>query len=321
MSSADGRSNLERLLAEGQFVVCGEMSPPKGADKEPLLKKIRHFKGFVDAVNITDNQSASVRMSSGICCMLIHQEGLEPIQQFTCRDRNRLALQSEMLAAYAMGIRNVLCLEGDHPKFGDHPEARGVWDLDSTQLVQLAATMSGGKFMSGEPIEPPPRFFVGAAAHPFGEPFEMRVWSVAKKIEAGARYFQTQPVFDIPKFEVWMKAIRDEGLDKKAAIIPGVMPVRSPKALHYMMDNVPGMRVSREVAERIDHAADPSEEGIEMCVETIRRLREIPGVAGVHIMPVMKESILPRIVEEAGLLPRPSPAWDAVEIESGGERQ
>lgn len=298
-------SNLQALLSSGTFVVCGEMSPPKGPDREALLNKVRHFQGFVDAVNLTDNQAASVRMSSSHCSVLLAEAGLEPIMQATCRDRNRLALQSEILSAAACGVRNLLCLSGDDPSIGDHPESKGVWDLDATQLVQLASGMAEGHFMNGQPISPPPRLFVGAAAHPYGEPFEMRVWSVAKKIEAGAKFFQTQPIFDLGGFEKWMDALRREGLEKRAAIIAGVMPLRSMKALKHMAEKVPGLRFPKELARRIELSDDPESEGVRLCVDTIRRLREIPGVAGIHIMPAMKESLTPRIVEEAGLLPRP----------------
>ncbi|MBI5706667.1 MAG: methylenetetrahydrofolate reductase [Armatimonadetes bacterium] len=298
-------SRLQALLSAGTFVVCGEMSPPKGPDRVALLNKVKHFQGIVDAVNLTDNQAASVRMSSSHCSVLLAEAGLEPIMQATCRDRNRLALQSEILSANACGVRNLLCLSGDDPSIGDHPESKGVWDLDATQLVQLAAGMAEGRFMNEQPISPPPKLFVGAAAHPYGEPFEMRVWSVTKKIEAGAKFFQTQPIFDIGGFEKWMDALRREGLEKRAAIIAGVMPLRSVKALKHMAEKVPGLRFPQELAQKIEAADDPEAEGVRICVETIRRLRQISGVAGIHIMPAMKESLTPRIVEEAGLLPRP----------------
>lgn len=301
-------SNLERLLREGKFVVCGEMSPPQGADKAPILKKCDYFRGVVDAVNLTDNQTAIVRMSSTMSSVFLLEGGLEPIMQLTCRDRNRLAQQSEVLSAYAAGVKNILCLTGDYQTFGNQPDAKGVFDLDSTQLVHTVSDMNGGQFMNADPIKPPPAMFIGAAANPFGEPFEMRVWNLAKKINAGAHFIQTQPVFDIPRFEKWMAAVCDQGLDEKVFILAGVMPVRSVKALTHMRDNVPGMRVAPEYIQRMESAADPKTEGVAMCVEIMQRLREIEGVKGIHIMPVMWESITPELVEKAGLLPRPVPS-------------
>jgi len=296
-------SNLEKLLKQGRFVVSAELGPPAGADRAPILKKCQNFRGVVDAVNVTDNQSAIVRMSSLMCSAILVEQGLEPIMQLTCRDRNRLALQSEILSAGAAGIRNVLCLTGDHQSVGNQPDAKGVFDLDSTQFVHMVDEMNQGFFMNGEPIKPPPSIFVGSTANPFAEPFQMRIWNLAKKINAGAKFIQTQPVFDIPRFEKWMDVVRDEGLDQQTYILAGAMPVRSAKALHHMRDNVPGMRIADEYVKRMEDAAEPQEEGIAICVEILKRLREIPGVKGVHIMPVMWESITPRLVEQAGLLP------------------
>jgi methylenetetrahydrofolate reductase (NADPH) len=300
-------SNLERLLAEGHFVVTGEMSPPLGADKRPILEKCGHFRGAVDAVNLTDNQTAIVRMSSLMSSAFLLEAGLEPILQMTCRDRNRLALQSDVISAAAAGIKNVLCLTGDYQTAGNQPEAKGVFDLDSIQLIRTVSDMNDGRYMNGEPIKPPPRMFIGAAANPFGEPFQMRVWNLAKKIEAGAHFIQTQPIFDLPLFEKWMDAVREEGLDRQIHILAGVMPAKSAKALIYMREHVPGMRVDDEVVARMEASVDPQEEGVAICVETIKRMKEIPGVKGVHIMPVMWPSITPRLVQEAGLLPRPMP--------------
>ncbi|HEY0868369.1 MAG TPA: methylenetetrahydrofolate reductase [Fimbriimonas sp.] len=302
------RSNLERLLSDGRFVVSSELGPPQGADKAPILKKCENFRGCVDAVNVTDNQSAIVRMSSLMVSAFLVQEGLEPIMQLTCRDRNRLAQQAEVLSAYAAGIKNLLCLTGDHQKSGNQPDAKGVFDLDSTQLVHTVSEMNEGFFMNGEPIKPPPRMFVGAAANPFAEPFQMRIWNLRKKINAGARFIQTQPVFDMPLFEKWMRAVRDEGMDQDCAILAGVMPVRSVKGLLHMRDNVPGMRIAPEYIKRMESAADPKEEGIAICTEIMKMLKEMPGVKGIHIMPVMWESITRTLVEEAGLLPRPAVA-------------
>lgn len=311
-------SNLERLLLEGRFVVCGEMSPPQGADKGPILRKCGYFKDVVDAVNLTDNQTAIVRMSSVMSSVFALEGGVEPIMQMTCRDRNRLAQQSDILGAYAAGVRNILCLTGDYQSFGNHPEAKGVFDLDSVQLIRSVADMNEGLFMSGEEIKPPPRMFIGGAANPFAEPFDLRIIRLGKKIRAGARFIQTQPVFDMPRFERWMSAVRDEGYDQQVFILAGVMPVRSVKALLNMRESVPGMSIADEYIKRMESAQDPKEEGVAMCVEIMRQLMNIPGVKGLHIMPVMWESITPRVVEEAGLLPRPRPSPIEQAVETAG---
>jgi 5,10-methylenetetrahydrofolate reductase len=273
----------------------------------------------VDAVNLTDNQTAIVRMSSVVSSYFAISGGVEPIMQMTCRDRNRLAIQSDILGAYALGVRNVLCLTGDYQSFGNHPDAKGVFDLDSTQLVQMVKLMRDEKkFQCGEEMKQEPRMFIGAAANPFGEPFEMRVLNLAKKIAAGADFIQTQPVFDVPLFEKWMNAVRDEGMDQDVYILAGVMPVRSVKALLYMKESVPGMRIAPEYIERMQAVTEKEaamEEGVKIAVEIMKQIREIPGAAGIHIMPVMWESITPRLVEEAGLLPRPElPAEESAEV-------
>jgi methylenetetrahydrofolate reductase (NADPH) len=302
-------SNLEKLLRGEEFVVCGEMSPPQSVDSASIAKKCAYFKGFVDAVNLTDNQTAIVRMSSVVSSYFALSGGVEPIMQMTCRDRNRLAMQSDILGAYAVGIRNILCLTGDHMRFGNHPDAKGVFDLDATQLIQMVKQMRDEKkFLCGEEMKQEPRLFIGGAANPSGEPFEMRVLNLAKKIAAGADFIQTQPVFDVPGFEKWMNVVRDEGMDKEVFILAGVMPVRSVKALLYMKESVPGMRIAPEYVKRLEPITEKEaamEEGVKIAVEIMKQLREIPGIAGIHIMPVMWESITPRLVEEAGLLPRP----------------
>ena len=300
-------SNLERTLAAGNFAVCGEMSPPQHADRAIIAKKCGYFKGIVDAVNLTDNQTAIVRMSSVMSSAFVLEGGCEPLMQMTCRDRNRLAQQADILGAYAAGVKNCLCLTGDYMSFGNHPDAKGVFDLDAVQLIHTLAEMNAGRFLCGEEMKSPPKMFIGGAANPFAEPFDLRIIRLGKKIAAGAHFIQTQPVFDMPKFEKWMSAVRDEGFDELVYILAGVMPVRSVKALLYMKEEVPGMSIADEYIKRMESAEDPKEEGVAICVETIKRLREIPGVKGVHIMPVMWESITPRIVEEAGLLPRPAP--------------
>lgn len=318
-------SNLELLLEQGHFVVCGEMSPPQGADKASILRKCGYFRDVVDAVNLTDNQTAIVRMNSVMSSVFAIEGGVEPIMQMTCRDRNRLAQQSDILGAYAAGVRNILCLTGDWMSFGNHPEAKGVFDLDSIQLIHAVAQLNAGKFMSGDEAKPPPVMFVGGAANPFAEPFDLRIVRLGKKIAAGARFIQTQPVFDVPRFERWMAAVRDEGYDQQVYILAGVMPVRSVRALTHMRDNVPGSLIADEYIKRMEAVKDDkeasAEAGIAMAVEIINQIKAIPGVKGIHLMPVMWESITPRIVEQAGLLPRPKPEIPAQEPDCAGAGQ
>jgi len=301
------KSSLEQLLDDGVFVVCGEMGPPSGPDKAAIIRKCSYFHDIVDAVNLTDNQTAIVRMSSLMSSIYALEGGCEPVMQLTCRDRNRLAQQSELISAYSAGIRNVLCLTGDYQSFGNHPDAKGVFDLDSTQLIHTASELNNGRLLSGDEVKPALNLFIGGAANPFAEPLEMRIFNLGKKIDAGARFIQTQPVFDLPRFMKWMDLVRKEGYHNQTHIIAGVMPVRSVKALQYMADSVPGMSIADEYVQRMAGAEDPKEEGVSICVEIMKRLKDVEGVHGVHIMPVMWESITPTIVERAGLLPRPRP--------------
>lgn len=293
---------LRERIESDQFVVCGEMGPPQSCDGNVIREKSKHFRGYVDAVNVTDNQTAIVRLSSIASAKILLDEGIEPIMQMTCRDRNRLAIQSDLLGAAALGIRNVLCLTGDYQTFGDQPEAKGVFDLDSIQLIGAVATMNSGFFLSGAEIKKPPGFFIGAAANPFAEPFEMRLIRLHKKVAAGAHFIQTQPVFDVAAFTRWMERVIEMGLHEKAAILPGIMPVRSAKSLLYMKEKVPGMKIPEEYIKRMSQARDPQEEGITLAVELIRMLKSMRGVRGIHIMPSQWESVIPTIVKEAGLL-------------------
>ena len=293
---------LREKIESNQFVVCGEMGPPQSCDGNVIREKARHFRGYVDAVNVTDNQTAIVRLSSIAAAKILLDEGIEPVMQMTCRDRNRLAIQSDLLGAAALGIRNVLCLTGDYQTFGDQPEAKGVFDLDSIQLIGAVATMNRGFFLSGSEMKKPPEFFIGAAANPFAQPFEMRLIRLQKKIAAGAHFIQTQPVFDVGAFTRWMERVIDMGLHEKAAIIPGVMPVRSAKSLLWMKEKVPGMRIPEDHIKRMSQARDPQEEGITLAIEVIRMLKGMPGVRGIHIMPSQWESVIPTIVKEADLL-------------------
>jgi methylenetetrahydrofolate reductase (NADPH) len=295
-------SKLEKLLSEGRFVVTAEIGPPKHASAEGIRHHAELLKDYVDAVNITDNQTAVVRLSSIAAAVHCLQKGVEPIVQMTVRDRNRIALQSDLLGAYSLGVRNVLCLSGDHQSFGNHPTARNVFDIDSVQLIATVKMMRDEKkFLCGEEIkEHEPRFFIGAVANPFADPFEFRVLRLEKKINAGAQFIQTQCIFDLDRFDRWMAMVRERGLHQRAAILAGVTPLKSAGAARYMQ-TVPGMVVPDAIVERMKKAADAKAEGVEICVEQIRRLRSIEGVAGVHIMAVMWEEIVPTIVEKAGL--------------------
>ena len=292
---------FKEKIESGTFIVCGEIGPPKSCDGDVIREKSKYFKGVVDAVNITDNQTAIVRLSSIASAKILLEVGVEPIMQMTCRDRNRIAIQSDLLGAAALGIHNVLCLTGDYQKFGDQPEAKGVFDLDSVQLIATAAKMNSGLLLSEQEMKKAPDFFIGAAANPFAEPFEMRLIRLHKKVKAGARFIQTQPVFDMDIFTRWMEKVVEMGLHEKCAILAGVMPVKSVKALYHMKKEVPGVKINDEYINRLENASDPKEEGIKIAIEMIQALKKVKGVRGIHIMPVMWESITPVIVKEAGL--------------------
>lgn len=295
---------LREKITSGKFAVTAEMTPPQGANGDVIRRKAVHFHKAVDGVNITDNQTAIVRLSSIAAAKIALEEGLEPVIQITCRDRNRIAIQSDLLGAAALGIENVLCLTGDHQRFGNHPEARPVFDLDSVQLIATAQRLTEGYFLSGETIKKPPALFIGGAANPFADPIGFRVIRLGKKIQAGARYIQTQPVFDLDRFQEWMEGVRTQGFHEKTAILAGVMPVKSVKALLQMENEVPGIRIPKSCLTRMEISKDQKEEGIKMAVEMVLALREIEGVQGIHLMPLMWESVTPRILDEAGLLDR-----------------
>jgi len=302
-------SQLKRVLEKGEFAVTAECGPPRGADPDAVLKKAKLLKEKVDAVNVTDNQTAIVRMSSLAACSLLKSAGLDPVLQLVVRDRNRIALQSDILGASAMGIRNVLCLSGDHQGFGNQPEAAGVFDLDSIQFVSVVKTMRDqGTILGGEPLSKGPELFIGAAANPFADPLPFRVVRLAKKINAGADFIQTQCIYNMDRFEEWMKMARDKGLTEKVFILGGVTPLKSPGMAKYMRNKVAGMDVPDALIKRIQGVPKEKqkEEGIKICVETIQRLKEMPGVKGVHIMAIEWEETVGDIVERAELLPRPT---------------
>ncbi len=321
MSALKAGSRLERVLTAGHFAVTAELGPPKSADAAVIREKTHLLQNVVDAVNITDNQTAIVRMSSIAAGVLALAEGIEPVVQITCRDRNRIAIQSDVLGACALGVRNLLCLTGDHQKFGNHPASRNVFDLDSIQLIDLLRTMrEEGRFSSGEEIRNskkapvvPPRIWIGAAENPFADPFEFRVIRLAKKAAAGADFIQTQCIYDMERFVEWMRRIRDRGLHERVNILAGVTPLKSLGMARYMRDQVAGVTIPDSYLQRLEKADDKAAEGITICVEQIQQLREVEGVAGVHIMAIEWESKVAEIAERAGLLPRP--ALD----ESGGQ--
>jgi methylenetetrahydrofolate reductase (NADPH) len=300
-------SKLEKLFAAGQFVVTSEIGPLKGASAANIIGHTEESKEFCDGFNLTDNQSAVVRLSSIAAGVHVLAHGGTPIIQMTCRDRNRIAIQSDLLGAYSLGIRDILCLSGDHQSFGNHPTAKNVYDIDSIQLVALVKRMRDEKKMlSGEEMKAEPRFYIGAVENPCGDPVELRVMRLAKKVQAGAQFIQTQAIFDVEKFARWMELVRQAGLAERVNIMAGVLPVKSVRALTYMRDNVAGISIPDTLIERMTKAENPQAEGIAIAVELIGQLRQVAGVKGIHIMPVGWEAALPDIVTRAGLLPRPS---------------
>ncbi len=301
-------SKLEKILAAGHLAVTSECGPPRGTDPEVIVKKANLIKDHVDAINITDNQTSVTRMSSLSACIHLKLLGLEPVLQMVTRDRNRIALQSDILGAASFDIHNILCLSGDHQSFGDCPQGQNVHDLDSMQLLQTVRHMRDeGKFLGGDEIKRPPQMFAGAAANPFADPFEIRVPRLAKKIAAGAEFIQTQCIYNLDKFEEWMRLARERGLLEKVSILAGLTPMKSAGMARYMKKRVPGMDVPDELIKRL--ADTPKEkqaqEGIDVCVESIQRLKEVEGIRGFHIMAIEWEEKVPEIVERGGLYPRP----------------
>ncbi len=309
MSELKSGSNLEKVLKAGHFAFTGECGPPRGANVGHLKEKFAYLKGNVDAVNITDNQTAVVRMSSWAASAIMVQEKMEPNFQMVCRDRNRLAIQSDVLGVHALGIRNMLCLSGDHQKFGNHPQAKNVYDIDSMQLISLVRKMRDeGRFLNDEEIDVPPKLFIGAASNPFAEPFDFRVHRLAKKIEAGADFIQTQCIYNMEKFRDFMKRAVDMGLTEKCCILAGVTPMKSVGMANYMAKSVPGMDVPGDLIKRLKGAGkgQVAQEGIKFALEQIEEFQEMQGVAGVHLMAIEWEHKVPEIAKRAGMLPRPA---------------
>ncbi|MFC1529070.1 methylenetetrahydrofolate reductase [Candidatus Latescibacterota bacterium] len=323
-SKTKSGSNLEKVLTSDNFAVTAEIGPPMDCNAEVVLEKARALKGFADAFNITDNQTGVVRMSSIASAVLIMREGLEPIIQMTCRDRNRLAIQADILGAAGLGMKNSLCIAGDHQSFGTagklkgHPGAKNVYDIDSIQLVSILKGMrDDGVQQGGDPLKENPPLFIGAAWTPLGDPVKIRPFRLKKKIIAGADFIQTQGVFDVEQFSEQMKIISDMGLHERTAILAGIIVPKSLGMLRYMNSSVPGVSVPDSMIKRMEQARssagddkkqaskNQAEEGIKITVELIKQVQEIPGIRGVHIQAIEWEHRVPGIIEKAGLLPRP----------------
>jgi len=304
-------SALRRSLESAQTTVTGEVGPPRGADPEAVRRKVEPLRGWLDAVNIPDGQSAHVRMSNWAGSLLALTAGVEPVMQLTCRDRNRIALQSDLMSAAALAIPNVVLMTGDHPRFGDHPDAKPVFDIDGVQLVWTARTMRDeGRLLSGRKLDPPPSWLIGTVENPFAPPVRFRAARLGKKVAAGAEFVQTQFVFDIPAFARWMSDVRDSGLDQRCKILAGVGPVRSLRALEFMSSNIPGLWIPDEIGRRLrgvpaDRVAD---EGLTMCAEIIQQVLRIPGVSGIHVMAPGFEHGIPEVLARAGLARAQGPA-------------
>ena len=333
-------SNLEKALKAGYFVATGELGPPQSADRDEIAHKAQFLKGIVESVNITDNQTAVVRMSSISVAVMLMELGIEPNIQMTARDRNRIAIQSDLLGAYALGARNLLCLTGDHQTFGNHPQSKNVHDVDSISMLMMCRDMRDAKqFQCGDPIKgQEPRFLLGAASNPFADPFDFRPYRLGKKVRAGADFIQTQIIFNVPKFAEFMRRVVDLGLHEQTYILAGVAPIKSLGGAKYMATKVPGMEVDPQYIERMRNATkdlpsikeikamdDPDEakaarrdrskaaqaEGIQICVDIINACKEIEGVAGVHIMAIEWEEAVDDIVRKTQIGPKYDPARQA----------
>ena len=306
--SANTFSKLQRILEAGHLAVTSECGPPRGSDASKIKKKAELIKDHVDAINITDNQTSVTRLCSLAACVHLKLMGLEPVLQMVTRDRNRIAIQSDLLGAASFDIPNILCLSGDHQSFGDCKEGQNVFDMDSLQLLQTVRRMRDeGKFIGDDEIDRPPRMFVGAAANPFADPFEIRVPRLAKKVTAGAEFIQTQCVFNLDKFEEWIRLARERGLTEKVYILAGLTPMKNVGMAKYMKNRVPGMDVPDDLIKRLSGVPkeEQAAEGIKVCIESIQRLKEVEGVKGVHVMAIEWEEKVPEIVEGADLYPRP----------------
>ena len=303
-------SRLEKIIAAGHLAVTSECGPPRDGRADVVEKKAQLLRNHVDAINVTDNQTAVVRQCSLAACIRLKLMGLEPVLQMVTRDRNRIALQSDLLGATAFGIHNVLCLTGDHQRFGDHPSSVNVFDMDSTRLIQTVKLMrDDGRLLSGhEMADGRPQMFIGAAENPFADPFEIRVLRLAKKAAAGVQFIQTQCIYNMQKFKKWMQGVREMGLHEKVAILAGLTPMKNVGMAKYMKNRVPGIDVPDDIIKRLAGVPKEkqAEEGIQICLEQIEELKQEEGIRGFHIMAIEWEEKVPDIVERAGLYPRPS---------------
>jgi methylenetetrahydrofolate reductase (NADPH) len=301
-------SNLEKILRSGQKAVTCECGPPRGADAEHFRHKATFLKGVGDAVNVTDNQTAVVRFCSLAASKILLEMGLEPVMQMVTRDMNRIGLQSNVLGAAALGIKNLLCLTGDHQSFGDHPQAKNVHDLDSVMLLHAVKNMRDeGKMISGTEVQGRPMMFLGAAANPFADPQEFRVVRMGKKIAAGAQFIQTQCIYNMERFTQFIEMANDMGLTEKAYILAGITPLKSVGMANYMKKFVPGLDVPDSYITRLRGVPKDkvAAEGIKIAVEQIQQCLEMKGIAGIHLMAIEWEEKAPEILKAAGLLPRP----------------
>ena len=302
-------TNLQRTLAQGAFAVTCEFNPPRGIDVDLMRDNAAKLQGKVDAVSVNDNFNARVRMSSWAFSKILLDMGIEPVLQMVTRDRNRIALQSDLLGASALGIQNVLCCTGDHPARGDHPEAKSVFDIDAIQWIAAVKEIGAqGRLMNGKEISGTPEFFVGAAANPFVQSLELHIIRLAKKIAAGAEFIQTQPVLDMERFKEWLGQATERGLTDKCPVIAGVVALKSVAMAEHLRRDVPGIMIPDAIVVRMEAVPEDQQlaEGMKICLEKIEELKETKGVMGVHIMAIGCEEKLPEIIAQADLLPRPS---------------
>jgi len=299
----DSPGRFERVLRAGHFAVTAEIAPPDSADPAEVFTRAAMFDGYVDAINATDGSGANCHMSSVSMCALLTRRGYSMIMQVSCRDRNRIAIQGDVLGASAMGVSNILCLTGDGVQSGDHPEAKPVFDMDCmTSLSMLRGMRDDGEFLSGRKITSPPQVFLGAAANPFAPPFDYRPLRLAKKVAAGAQFVQTQYCFDIDRLKDYMAKVCDLGLHEKVYILPGVGPLASAKSAEWIRNNVAGVHIPDSVIKRLAGAEDQKQEGVNMCIEMVQQIRQIAGVSGVHLMAYKQEHRVAEIVEKTGVL-------------------
>lgn len=294
---------LERILRAGQFAVTAELAPPDSADPEEVFQRAKIFDGYVDAINATDGSGANCHMSSVAVCALLTRLGYALVMQISCRDKNRIAIQGDILGAAAMGVCNILCLTGDGVQAGDHPQALPVFDLDCMSLLSTARTLRDEhRFLSGRKLTYSPRVFLGAASNPFGAPLEWRADRLAKKVAAGAQFVQTQYCYDVPLLKAFMQRVEDLGLLGKVFILVGVGPLRSAKTAEWMRTHVPGLHIPDSIVKRLAGAQDQAREGRNLCVELIQQIHEVKGVAGVHLMAYRQEESVPDIIDRSGVL-------------------